>query len=326
LQAVKVLFESSKLNPVPYHVLLVQTDFLLSKGKVEKALVLARLAVTRAPSEYSVWDKLARVYIALEDYESALLALNTCTMYTFVERDTHRLPLPKRTHLPIKFDYLKPEVDFLNTPNHSGSVLETNDPAEAEIHPEINRLASRTLRGTFSKAYDLLIILSNKLGWDELLKYRTKVFVMEEEYRIKRSMTTEVEKKEVEEVESDIDEIETVGMENISLDDTGPKVSPVKKKAGPTKISANGNAFDQPMSGRATYNPRTPFTGVDFSFKHKRLCEKWLDNLFMVHYNDLRIYSAMKKVRKTNPGVRIVCGSGKKSRRQETKSSSKNSS
>lgn len=30
---------------------------------------------------------------------------------------------------------------------------------------------------------------------------------------------------------------------------------------------------------------------VSFSFGNKRLCERWLDNLFMVLYEDLRIYT-----------------------------------
>lgn len=34
---------------------------------------------------------------------------------------------------------------------------------------------------------------------------------------------------------------------------------------------------------------------VDFGFKSKRLCEKWLDNLFMVLFNDLRLYTAIKQ-------------------------------
>jgi hypothetical protein len=30
---------------------------------------------------------------------------------------------------------------------------------------------------------------------------------------------------------------------------------------------------------------------VTFTFSNKRLCERWLDNLFMVLYEDLRIYT-----------------------------------
>jgi hypothetical protein len=44
-----------------------------------------------------------------------------------------------------------------------------------------------------------------------------------------------------------------------------------------------------------TPKPRLANHRISFSFKHKRLCEKWLDNLFMVLYNDLRLYTALKQ-------------------------------
>lgn len=45
------------------------------------------------------------------------------------------------------------------------------------------RLPAPGLRGTFAKAYDLLTRLVTQVGWDDLLKTRSSVFVMEEEYR-----------------------------------------------------------------------------------------------------------------------------------------------
>ena len=39
------------------------------------------------------------------------------------------------------------------------------------------------MKSTFAKAYDLLTEIVVKTGWESLLKYRAKVFVMEEEYR-----------------------------------------------------------------------------------------------------------------------------------------------
>ncbi|KAJ3049906.1 hypothetical protein HK097_009098, partial [Rhizophlyctis rosea] len=47
--------------------------------------------------------------------------------------------------------------------------------------------------------------------------------------------------------------------------------------------------------GRAPANPRPARHDLSFTFKNKRLCEKWLDNLFMVLYNDLRLYTALKQ-------------------------------
>ncbi len=45
------------------------------------------------------------------------------------------------------------------------------------------RLPAPSLRGTFAKAYGLLTRLVSQIGWDDLLKTRSAVFVMEEEYR-----------------------------------------------------------------------------------------------------------------------------------------------
>lgn len=49
------------------------------------------------------------------------------------------------------------------------------------------RLPAPGLRGTFAKAYHLLTLLASKIGWDELLKTRSQVFVMEEEYRLHKT-------------------------------------------------------------------------------------------------------------------------------------------
>lgn len=48
-----------------------------------------------------------------------------------------------------------------------------------------------SLRGTFAKAYSLLTRLVAKIGWDELLKCRSSVFVMEEEYRMQKAAEEE---------------------------------------------------------------------------------------------------------------------------------------
>ncbi|CAI2162056.1 16777_t:CDS:10 [Funneliformis geosporum] len=129
IKAVKKLYEALKKNPMSYALLHVQADFLLSKGKTDYALKLAKQAVNCAPSEFVTWAKLTEVYIELRDYESADVALL-------------RLPAP-------------------------------------------------SLRGTFAKAYSLLTSLVAKIGWDELLKCRSSVFVMEEEYRMQKAAEEE---------------------------------------------------------------------------------------------------------------------------------------
>jgi hypothetical protein len=49
------------------------------------------------------------------------------------------------------------------------------------------RLPAPGLRGTWARAYALLARLVSKIGWDELLKTRSVVFVMEEEYRLQKA-------------------------------------------------------------------------------------------------------------------------------------------
>jgi len=49
------------------------------------------------------------------------------------------------------------------------------------------RLPAPGLRGTWARAYALLTRLVSKIGWDELLKTRSLVFVMEEEYRMQKA-------------------------------------------------------------------------------------------------------------------------------------------
>ncbi|KAJ3143095.1 hypothetical protein HK100_011394 [Physocladia obscura] len=392
VKGVKVLYESLKKNPSSYGLLIAQVDFLINKKKLDTAVTLAKLAVVAAPSEYVTWAKLTQVYIALRDFESALLALNSCPMFSYCERDSQRMPPPARTHLPLRPD---PRPDELATalPTSGGSsggigslansADELSDPRENQVHPELARLPALSLRGTFSSAYALLIQIVGETGWDELLKFRSRVFVMEEEYRIHRAITEEARK---EEIENDLEEVEErsgggnnnktdnvektkVEINGGSLEEDEEEDEENKLGEGPTKNGApdlekekleelenfesirltpqpgdenddgggggekltpgagekKGLSIDEMMRRAsndvegdedeesvqtgvdkmgavegvrkltATPNPRPKRTPINFTFRNKRLCEKWLDNLFMVLYNDLRLYTALKQ-------------------------------
>lgn len=127
------------------------------------------------------WAKLTEVNIELKRYNEALLTLNSCPMFTYNERDLHRMPTPQRTHLPVK-QYIT-ESGILAS-------LESSD-ADNEADLALIRLPAPSLRGTFKKAYELLAKLVSQIGWDELLRTRSEVFVMEEEYRIQKQMQEE---------------------------------------------------------------------------------------------------------------------------------------
>jgi hypothetical protein len=102
IKAVQIMHRALEQDPQSYPILHAQCDFLLSKGKTEWALQVAQQAVNSAPSEFVTWAKLTETYIELGRFDAALLTLNSCPMFTFNERDLHRMPTPAKTHLPVK--------------------------------------------------------------------------------------------------------------------------------------------------------------------------------------------------------------------------------
>ncbi|KAI8089750.1 Chs5p-Arf1p-binding proteins-domain-containing protein [Halteromyces radiatus] len=334
IKAVQILYEDLKLVPMSYSLLHVQVDFLRSKGEYEMALKLAKFAVNTTPSEFMTWAKLTDVYIDLGDYQSALLTLNSCPMFTYSERDMHRMPAPAKTHLPIKTEIAS-----------SGVMEEDTVGRENEADPNLLRLPAPALHGTFAKAYALLTRLATRIGWDDLLKCRSHVFVMEEEYRMQKAKEEErktsfshssihqattttandtsdetsattapqqngeqqndekneetTNSSEIKESTNDDELAEKLEDVNLDEEDNTPL------KASDTTTSPPPAAADVPkMEDTSLERPRQAAEDpksddkearvkedVNFSFGNKRLCERWLDNLFMVLYEDLRIYT-----------------------------------
>jgi Chs5-Arf1p-binding protein BUD7/BCH1 len=165
----------------------------------------------------------------------------------------------------------------------------------------------------------LLTEIAASIGWDQLLRTRSQVFVMEEEYRSERqhmatpkvpssrnastvalsgtpngeneatngtSKTAEQDSEDAEGSEHNDDS--TKGGSSQDPQPNGvPENSMVAaeksmEKPLPTIASEEvKSGSDEPDPSRSSYT----------HFQHKRLCERWLDNLFMVLYEDLRIYT-----------------------------------
>ncbi|RPB13907.1 chaps-domain-containing protein [Morchella conica CCBAS932] len=213
VKAVSLLYDTIKILPLDSGLLDVQAQFCMSKGRYDLALECAKRAVNSAPSEFTTWERLAQVYLKLEQYELALLTLNSCPMFTYQDRDIPKMPPPAKMHLPVLPEAVLEEMSD-----------ENHDPKQDNVDPTLLKLPAGSLKGTFAKAYKILTEISSQIGWDQLLKCRSSVFVMEEEYRHEKSAIT-------------------------------------------------------PPAQKYTH------------FQNKRLCERWLDNLFMVLYEDLRIYT-----------------------------------
>ncbi|KAG9311813.1 chaps family protein, partial [Chiua virens] len=308
VKAVQIMSAAMKHTPHSYTLLHVQSDFLRSKGKGSLAVKLARQAVNCAPSEFVTWEKLTELYIDTKDYESALLTLNSCPMFTYNGKDVHRPIQTSRVHLPFK--------------RQIGEILpEKQKTEDDEADPALLRLPAPGLRGTWARAYSLLTRLVSEIGWDELLKTRSAVFVMEEEYRMQKSHADLQSatgstyglnsKSQDEDVVIHEDGMVVRNGAGLHYPDH-PGVDRVGDRAGvgggggewgggrgAKRTGVTSPPLEKPgMAAAAVVDQETSESqrsGQDsFSFTNKRLCERWLDNLFMVLYEDLRVWTIFR--------------------------------
>jgi hypothetical protein len=195
-----------------------------AQGNTEWAYKLAKQAVNCAPSEFVTWAKLTEVNIEMKRYDEALRTLNSCVMFTYNERDLHRMPTPQRTHLPIK--------PYITDSGILASLENGESDNEADL--ALLRLPAPSLRGTFKKAYELLCKLVGQIGWDELLRTRSEVFVMEEEYRMQKQLQDDV---------SDVDGEAAVQTEQQSQADDDASTRGVRESATANLPSPQPNGF-----------------------------------------------------------------------------------
>ena len=292
VKAVQLLHEAVEELPMDYSLLDCQAEFCNRKGRGDLAAEIAKRGVVSAPSEFGTWARLAEVYVAMEQWDLALLTLNSCPMFTYQDKDAPRLPEPARVSLPLAPETICDEID------DAGAMPEADS-----VHPTLRRLSAANYRGTFHKAYMLLTEITNKIGWDQLLKIRSQVFVMEEEYRH--------EKHAVGTGSRNASTVALRGTDTPQPNGHGEQVEEDHPEAADGEPSqTNGREppaatshLDPPVSKPShsitvRTNSSPPPPGVPdpshiayTQFQHKRLCERWLDNLFMVLYEDLRIYT-----------------------------------
>ncbi|CCH46435.1 hypothetical protein BN7_6029 [Wickerhamomyces ciferrii] len=229
VEAIKLINQSLKLNPRDTLILNEQVKFLLSREQYELALNPALSAVNSNPVDFESWLNLTKLHILSDNIPMALVALNSAPMYTirskdliFIEnKDSLALPFPNEGKIHKVWGNIS-QIHGLGSEN----LIKFSPRYEVEAcDPTLIRINQTPLKGTYKLTYDLLILIINKIGWDNLLKIRSQVFIMDDEYK-KTISTTSIDEK-------------------------------------------NG--------------------GSNSSITNKRLCERWLDQLFLVLYEDLRV-------------------------------------
>jgi len=126
------------------------------------------------------------------------------------------------------------------------------------------------LRGTPKLAYALLSSICQRIGWDALLDHRTAVFVMEEEYVLSRSASKSG---------NNLNEMAAARKQQTMIDPHQLDRQAILH--GKTPIGPNDQEdlpLDQMEQSQAIERQK------------KKLCERWLDSLFTLLYENLKAY------------------------------------
>ncbi|OAA35570.1 budding site selection protein [Metarhizium rileyi] len=296
VSAVKNLYHSLQETPMDYVMLDTQAEFLLKKAetaetpeareeRLKMALGCADRSTIAAPSEFGTWARLAQVYVAMDDWENALTTLNSCPMFTYQDKDTPVMPEPRDVHLPTLAETRLDEIDS-----------EPESRFSEQVDASLLGLRAAGYRGTFKQAYKILTEMTAKIGWDQLLKIRSNVFVMEDEYRTEKQ---EASHPGPSKRNPSIDGIRGTPDPTTNGDgesDDGDVDAPGEKESEEDIAEMNGETKGVEKPPHAV-GPKEVTVDSDNDEDHlsklntKRLCERWLDSLFMVLYEDLRVYT-----------------------------------
>ncbi|KAI1165025.1 chaps-domain-containing protein [Nemania serpens] len=299
VQGVRILYQALKEAPMDYVMLDSQAEFLIKKAmtaetpaqreeRLKMALGCADRSTIAAPSEFGTWARLAQVYVALEDWENALTILNSCPMFTYQDKDAPIMPEPKEVYLPTLPETRLDEIDS-----------EPESRFSEQVDPSLLNLRAAGYRGTFKLAYNILTEMTAKIGWDQLLKIRSSVFVMEDEYRTDRQ--DDAPQASPPKRNPSTDGLRGSPEPTTNGDhETGAEETKKNEIDATPETLANGNGDATVEKPTHTIDPgevkadgdTTSTTDEHLSrLNNKRLCERWLDSLFMVLYEDLRVYT-----------------------------------
>lgn len=190
-------------------------------------------------------------------------------MFTYNERDMHRMPTPSRTHLPVKQFIIESGI----LPGDSSSDSNSNEHDQADI--ALLRLPAPNLKGTWKKAYDLLTQIVAQVGWDELLRTRSEVFVMEEEYRMQKQLqeggalpgSEEPGSDDIDETGADDNASTRALRASVKQDNhpASPGATALSKKRTPTNGSISPAEDSQKQSLRSPEPPASPIPEIRIS-------------------------------------------------------------
>ncbi len=274
--AVKLMYNALKHNPRNGWMLHEQAKFLLSKNRPDLALIPAMRSVECLPTEFRCWKILIETYILQRNFKSALLTLNSSPMYSNRKKDTYPALKPKNFCFPNpiegKIVNVWNDCETFGWISGYGGVVEFSSANQVSslspLHAEVYEQTK--LQATFKEAYDLLAVMTRQLGWTELLRIRSEIFVMDDEY----NASVEMEKKK--ELDRNLAAQKAAIFKEKEKTENSSIISSTSNTAGATASSSTGKSSARSLSQIST------------RFRKKWLSERWLDSLFLIFYENMK--------------------------------------
>ncbi|GMF02182.1 unnamed protein product [[Candida] boidinii] len=314
LKAVRIMYDYLKSYPRDGLMLNEQAKYLLSKNRSDLALIPSKRAVESLPGEFECWSTLVECYIMLKDYSNALLSLNSCPMYSTKKKDIFKAIKPGDFSFPFPAEgsYTKiwQDAEDIGCMSGLGGIVEFSPLVQVEnVNPiYLQVYNSVKLHSTFKKAYDFLSIIARQKGWSELLRLRSNVFVMEDEYHSLILNEQKQEQKEHLEYLKSSSQLQlnqqqtgssnntsnTSNTNHLTVDSINGSNADFNNGNGnvydstTTSNIENGGEFIRGRSSSLSFVKKRRNSSQVSKFRSKRLSERWLDSLFLIFYEELR--------------------------------------
>ena len=142
---------------------------LLKNKNFQQCAKVAQLIVYNHPSHAKSWINYANALFELEQYEDALVALNSCPMNNF--EDDPKIEFYRTLKPNARYCHVREHVDILEQLTLIPDGSDSNFLQHSKLF--------QSLPPILKDAHLILAKMTNILTWDGLLKLRNKVFVME---------------------------------------------------------------------------------------------------------------------------------------------------
>lgn len=260
--AVEVLHSSIlKMELNSWELLRRQVIYLRDKGIFDLALEAASFALQINPMSYHSWMELADLYIMKKDYESCFIVLNSCPI------------IPVSYSSLYNSNYVHEGNFFQNFEKH---LIVTKSPARKHFSINDDAHIPTTIYDLQQSSDPILYFIGHPIS--ERDSCDISLFRLQGNYL---RGTPSVVYSKLCKIVSEIgwDRLLQIRGNVFVMED---EYRGLKKKHEPL----NKNLIGKPW-----------YASIEFTvdmFEKKRLCERWLDNLFIVLYEDLRVYTVYK--------------------------------